>query len=122
MRLLEMVAHRGQQRHRRRLDQLRRGAGALDGQRIRARHDGGGVARAAAHPQGDTARVVACRFKEEPRSARGSCHTLTSCTAPEIRSHVGSRRGSRTYCRVSSGRERRTIHSAAQIVRYMLEE
>ena len=40
MRLLEMVAHRGQQRHRRRLDQLRRGAGALDGQRIRARHDG----------------------------------------------------------------------------------
>jgi len=58
MRLLEMVAHRGQQRHRRRLDQLRRGAGALDGQRIRARHDGGGVARAAAHPQGDTARVV----------------------------------------------------------------
>jgi len=57
MRLLEMVAHRGQQRHRRRLDQLGRG-GALDGQRIRARHDGGGVARAAAHPQGDTARVV----------------------------------------------------------------
>jgi len=39
MRLLEMVAHRGQQRHRRRLDQLGRG-GALDGQRIRARHDG----------------------------------------------------------------------------------
>ena len=57
MRLLEMVAHRGQQRHRRRLDQLGRG-GALDGQRIRARHDGDGVARAAAHPQGDTARVV----------------------------------------------------------------
>ena len=44
MRLLEMVAHRGQQRHRRRLDQLGRG-GALDGQRIRARHDGDGVAR-----------------------------------------------------------------------------
>src|SRR5262245_37955817 len=38
-----MVAHRGQQRHRRRLDQLGGGAGALDGQRFRARHDGGGV-------------------------------------------------------------------------------
>jgi hypothetical protein len=45
MRLLEMVAHRGQPRHRRRLDQLGRGAGALDGQRFRARHDGGGGER-----------------------------------------------------------------------------
>jgi hypothetical protein len=34
-----------------------------------------------------------CRFKEKPRSARGFCHTLTSCTAPEIRSHAGSRCG-----------------------------
>ena len=61
----------------------------------------------------------ACRFKEKPR-ARGSCHTLTSCTAPEIRSHAGSRRGSRTYCRVSSVRERRTIHSAGQSLRHMI--
>ena len=47
-----MIAHRGQQRHRRWLDQLGRGAGALDGQRFRARHDGDGVARAAAQQQG----------------------------------------------------------------------
>ena len=64
----------------------------------------------------------ACRFKEKPRSARGSCHTLTTCTAPDIRSHAGSRCGSRTYCRVSSGRERRTIHSAGQSLRHMIQE
>jgi hypothetical protein len=64
----------------------------------------------------------ACRFKEKPRSTRGSCHTLTTCTAPDIRSHAGSRCGSRTYCRVSSGRERRTIHSAGQSLRHMIQE
>ena len=31
--------------------------------------------RALAAPSG-----FACCFKEKPRSARGSCHTLTSCT------------------------------------------
>ena len=121
MSLLEMVAHRGQQRHRRRLDQLGRG-GALDGQRIRARHDGDGVAR-------DGSRCRVSLQRKAPLSAGLLSHThflhvshTTSCTAPEIRNRAGSRRGSRTYCRVSSGRERRTIHSAAQIVRHMLEE
>src|SRR5262249_59369634 len=37
--LLEMVPHRRQQRHRRRLDQLGGGPGALHGQRFRARDD-----------------------------------------------------------------------------------
>src|SRR6516225_8590183 len=64
----------------------------------------------------------ACRFKAKPRSARGSCHTLTSCTAPEIRSRAGSRRGSRTCCRVYWGRERRTIHSAGQSLRHTIQE
>jgi len=72
MRLLEMVAHRGQQRHRRRLDQLGRG-GALDGQRIRARHDGDGVARAAAGRYGSRCRVSLQR--RAPLSAGLLSHT-----------------------------------------------
>ena len=63
----------------------------------------------------------ACRFKEKPRSARGSCHTLT-CTVTDIRSHAWSRCGLCTYCRVSSGRERRTIHSAGQSLQHMIQE
>jgi len=65
MRLLEMVAHRGQQRHRRRLDQLGGGAGALDGQRFRARHDGGGL-------------EISRRRRRRATAGSGTAYTLSS--------------------------------------------
>jgi hypothetical protein len=75
------------------------------------------MSREAPRPSG-----FACRFKEKPRSTRGSCHTLTSCTGSDIRNRDRYRCGSRTYCRVSLGRDRRTIHSAGQSLRHMIQE